>query len=431
VAETGMLDDSQTRKTIKLTESGTVAPVAETGMLEDSQTRKTIKLTESGTVAPVAETGMLEDSETITFAPTAVDSIRDPLAARDSDTGNVQKSLDATQTRKTIKLKPLEANQAAIPGLKPVMLKPTAPVATAEPGLKPVMLKPVTPIATAEPGLDPQKTIINPAMQASKEAGAEEEKLNRFEIDDTVKIQRPGTKTTPEAGAVVGAPVTDAAQLKTVPGAKQTIKLRPSTAGAEDAESMKSSESSIKLAPSSSSKATIRLTPESATSSAPALAPASKISPSAPTLNLKPPVAAGEKKADEQAVPAVPKLGGLKLGKKNEEPGEQSSAAADAPPAVEGETKKGGLSIKKAAADAEEPKGPPRVQKDQEKIAAGVSGRKAAASEASLLYTCLAVVTLIILGASVAITVIQYANFWEQQRVGRKIEIPYLSDLVK
>jgi hypothetical protein len=455
------------------TDTGALEP------LDDTKTRKTVKLKPLSQAAQGVKIQLspLQPQKAEAPEPAAEDAgITDPLSARDTDTGSIQKVLDDTQTRKTIKLRPLSSKPvggpltkdvgakpaAGEPALKPVEVKPTLkPAAGAQaPTLKPAGAQAPTlkPVGAQAPTLKPagaqapapakpeavkvsdnQKTMINPIQQAMA-SEEHQDAVSQGEVDDdTVKLKRPQKLAAEPEASETASPLPTVAKAKSVPGAKQTIKLRPSTGGAAAGEAPKPE--------AAASKQTIKLTPVGA----PKLASKAAPSPSAPTIDLKSPskpaVTApspggapklnlpGMKPAEAKPVEAAPeekkeeapKKLGLSIPKKEapapaEKP--EGEAEAEAAPA------KGGLALKKSAPPEGAPKGPPSAQKGQERFE-GKGKKQKAPSAASPFYTLLALATLILVGASAFVTAAQFMNLWEPTWIGKKIDIPYLSQLVK
>jgi hypothetical protein len=460
----------------------------DTGVLEpldDTKTRKTVKLKPLSQAAQGVKVQLkpLQPQKTAASESAAEDAgITDPLSARDTDTGSIEKVLDDTQTRKTIKLRPLSSKPAGgpltkdagaklavgEPALTPVGAKPTLkpagataptlkpaggqaptlkPVGAAAPTLKPAggqapTLKPAA--APAKPEVkvsDSQKTMINPVQQAMA-SEEHQDAVSQGEVDDdTVKLKRPQKVAAEPEASETASPLPTVAKAKSVPGSKQTIKLRPSTGGATAGEAQKpeaaASKQTIKLTPVGAPKLTSKAAPSP---SAPTIDLKSPSKPAvtapspggAPKLNLpgmkpaeaKPAEAAPEEKKEEAA---APKKLGLSIPKKEapapaEKP--EGEAEAEAAPA------KGGLALKKSAPPEGAPKGPPSAQKGQERFE-GKKKKQKAPSAASPFYTLLALATLILVGASAFVTAAQFMNLWEPTWIGQKIEIPYLSQLVK
>jgi hypothetical protein len=532
------MDDTKTRKTVKLAPLSAAGPVP---VIKLGTVSSPIN-TESMPIAPddtrTRQTVVLKSAPGAVAAPslpTESALLSDVLTGRDTDTGNLDR-MDDTKTRKTIKLTPLTAG-GPIPKVTP-LTKPPVP-GTDAPAVPPanfaatVELTPVVmPIpGTTAPGIptdtgslrgvlgdtSTRRTVkINPPVSAAPPAnfaatveltpvvipvpgntepgvstdtgslrGVLEDTSTRKTVkisplpepsapsvkennDDTVKLQRTKPASVPPPNETVS-PLPVVAQAKAVvPGSKQTIKLRPSTgssvppeesvpapakltpAVATSKDTIKLTSSTASSAPVAASAPTINLTGSTtpppvlgAVSSAPTVnmgikppTPAAGLAPSSPTVNLSAPSGLSLKKPalTPSSPPPAEQKPGLSLpGKapavKPPEPAaeEPAAMAEEAGGEVVEEEKKGGLQIKKRGAE-EEPQGPPRVQTDLDKIA---KGPVTAEGQPSMLYFALALVSVICLLLSVYITAAQYINLWEQARVKTKLPVPFLSEIVK
>ncbi len=512
--ETGGLDrlnDTRTRKTVKLAPlsppgvpkitigvppapSGTPAPISlkpvvappinlspvpapaaeapsmtntDTGSLQtlnDTNTRKTVKLSP----AP------LTPAPAINIATPAVEP--EP-AMTNTDTGSLQ-MLDDTKTRKAIKLSPTPVGPTTA---ETIVLTPPPPPPVPVQQLKPITppqaLKPVVPVPAPVPAptmvLTPQPDDAAPMPVA--------------EDDDTIKLQRKtvtqnGTSASTQSHSDIS-PLPTVAAAKTVPGSKQTIKLRPSSGGTAAPDEVKKPTEPPKIAEASkpSARDTIKLSPTAAPGVIPTLAPspaavtpsaptlnlatptpppAPAVTPSAPTVNLKaptmPPVAPAPVTppapvAEEPAVeaPAVeappppkqtlslkPKLPTVPtvappppVATPAPEKPDEVSEMAPANEAVEGEEapeapKKGGLKLGKKQGGDEAVFVPPKVQKGINDMETGVGTE--AAQGMSKLYTAVAAVTVLCLIATTYLTAAQYVNLWQQAKVKTKLPVPFL-----
>ena len=373
-------DDTRTRKTIKfkspsaaaspLTAADLKAPTdplagrdTDTGnleVLEDTQTRKTVKL------KPLSAT----ESRPISMAQlTPKAPVADPLKGRDSDTGALEMMAD-TQTRKTVKLKPLGASPT-------IKLGPEGAGSSTN-TRKVVVLKPATSAAatiklpeTADPA---KETVVlpRPEMPESAPAPADPSK-------ETVVLPQPGAEPAAEVSD-------ETVKVAKVPGASPRPAIgKPTavktTAGAtpvtpEAAEQAESDDATVKLArPARPAK------------------PAKPAKPETPAAEAKPEpeVKAAEPEAKAAEPEAKPKLN---LGKTG-----PAAAAAESEEAEETEAEEEGLSYQEVMA-GERP---------------------------SKLYLALAAVSLIFLLLGAITTTVQYLNIHADQN----IELPVLADLGK
>ncbi|MFA6102468.1 MAG: hypothetical protein WCV67_13300 [Victivallaceae bacterium] len=482
-------DDTRTRQTVVLkTPSGPIpvaavgtesAPLSDvlagrdtdTGNLErmdDTKTKKTIKLTPltaGGPISKLAPLGKPAGAPAPFVLPKP---------------GSPPVNLAATVELKPVSAAPQPAappeNLAATVELKPVVMPVPgqgAPVSTDTGSLKNILedtstrktvkLQPLPPGGAAPAAIDLEKTVVNPTVPQAVAPDAEP--MVKDTSDDTVKLQKTHVPTPPIPASTheTASPLPTVAQAKTVvPGAKQTIKLRPSTVStpAEEpaaATAVKSaagtSKDTIKISPLSTngtpaagvapSAPTLNLAPK-----APAPAPAAGVAPSSPTVNLSaPPSGLTLKKpaltpVPAPAAPAPEQKPGLSLpgrapavkppepAVEEEEPPVVEEAAMEEEEAVV-EEKKGGLQLKKRDS-GDEPQGPPRVQTDLEKIENSVTAAAtSAAGQPSMLYFVLALASVICLAASTYITAAQYVNYWQQAKVKSKLPVPFLSQIVK
>jgi hypothetical protein len=304
-------------------------------------------------------------------------AVVDPLTQRDTETGPLS-PMEDTRTRKTVKLKPLKS-AAQKPSIavdaaskKPGMMEDTRTRKTLK--LKPLEKKAVglTAEALAKPVVEEKASAIN---------------------DETIKIKRPpkkaGLAPLPSLGAT-------AAEAKTASN-KETVKLRPAaaekaTAGAEKAKA---------------SKETIKLSPQAEE------APTGKLEET-PTVNLK--IAPKKNKKSKLTISKPPKA--QKPQQAPPKPGEKPAEPAAA----------GGLKLKAQKAKTEAP----RAEADKAKIEELKATKKAGNTEASSIYTLVAILTLVLMAFSALVTAAQYFNLWDLDTIGGKqIEIPYMKDLVK
>ena len=326
---------------------------------ENTQTRKTVKLK-----APAAPIPSGMNPGTSKPSP-----IADPLSGRDTDTGNLD-VLSDTQTRKTIKLKPVMPVSEKHPINIDAATKPAAPEAassaTGTQTRKVVMLKPTparhTPV---DPTMAAKQTVVlNPPEENSD--------------DETVKVQKVAPAQ-PAAG--IGATIAANADND------DTVKVQKVDAPAKPGASIEAAmdeDNTVKM---------------------------QRPAPVAPQ-------AATEKPTVRMARPAAPK------------PAPAPAPAPAAPPAADKQEEEGGLALKK---DDKEKSMPQSALDQMEELglADGVKFKKKGDHAPSAVYTVLAVLTLLLLIASAVITSVQYLNVHESERIGTEIRLPILSDAVK
>ena len=385
---------------------------------DDTRTRKTVRL-KSPSVTPSS------------IKLPAAAPITDPMTGRDTDTGNLDVLAD-TQTRRTVKLKPLAPQKAAntpiklqgagvtttttvtpIPASgmdtqtrKTVVLKPAAPAGivrypvTAAPAAdaedtttrKTVALHPSTaapsglkitpaPAAAAAGEEDDTRTrktvVLKPS--AATPAGL---KIEKEDMDDaTIRIQRPPHKT---PAAPAAAPAAPAAQKQTVElsaealvpeeGApRQTVEL-PAEALVPENEIQKTME--LDTSDLVDEKATVKLAP--------------------PKHPVPPPV------------PPVKKTGKVETEEPEKAPETEDAAEGAEAPAEE-----------TAAAPAEEAAA---AGKKQKKVKAPRPAYSADVRRPSAAYLVMAVITLILMVGTATLTTVQYLNLCQNQN----IELPGL-----
>ncbi len=464
------MDDTKTKKTIKLTPLTAGGPISKlTPLGKPAGAPAPVVLPKPGT-PPVNLAATVELKPVPAPAPAAPAAPPENMAATielkpvvmpvpgqgapvSTDTGSLKNILEDTATRKTVKLQPM----------------------------------PVGGAAPASAAIDQEKTVANPTVLQPVPAPAvaavpppDAEPMVKETSDDTVKLQKAHTQTAAPAHEA-SSPLPTVAQAKTVvPGSKQTIKLRPSTGGGivppeePAATAVKpaagTSKDTIKISPLSTngtlaagiapSSPTLNLAPKAPTPAPVGIAPSTPttklptpavVAPSSPTVNLAAPSGLTLKKPALTPVPAPAaseQKSGLSLPGKAPTVKPPEPEAEEEPPVVEeaameaageeeeaGEEKKGGLQLRKREA-GEEPQGPPRVQTDMEKIdgsaaAAAAAAATSAAGQPSMLYFVLALVSVICLAASVYITAAQYVNYWQQAKVKSKLPVSFVSQFVK
>ena len=341
---------------------------------QDTRTRKTVKLRSS---APITQD-----------IPVA-----DPLTSRDTDTGNLE-ILDDTQTRKTLKLKPMTAGSPA-PGpklnlgdtntRKTVVLRPSG-VAGAP--VVPQIPKPGVSI----PGGVSVAAPVNPVPASAVAAP-------KVEIDDqTAAVPRPaaGAATVKLPGAAPAAAEDDDQTVKL----KRSPRLAPPTVpGAATRPPM-----------GGDLKATVKLParPGAPAAPAPAAAPASApaAAPKPPTAAPKPPTAAPKPPT------AAPK------------PPTATLQAPDAPAEKEKKSNDDEISLapseKHKEPSAEEEKGTADKNTPKKRNFADADE----ADKPSLAYLVLAVLTLLFVAAAGVITTVHYLDF--EQKIQIYEHVPFL-----
>ena len=365
---------------------------------QDTRTRKTVKLRSS---APITQD-----------IPVA-----DPLTSRDTDTGNLE-ILDDTQTRKTLKLKPMTAGTPA-PGpkldlgdtntRKTVVLRPSgvagAPVVPQipKPGVSipggvsvaaPVNPVPASAVAAPKVEIDDQTAAV-PRPSAAPAAP-------KVEVDDqTAAVPRPsaGAATVKLPGAAPAAAEDDDQTVKL----KRPPRLTPSPVpGAATRPPM-----------GGDLKATVKLParPGAPATAAPAAAPAA--APKPPTAAPKPPTAAPQPPTAAPKPPtAAPK------------PPTATLQAPDAPAEKEKKSNDDEISLapseKHKEPSAEEEKG--TADKTTPKTRNFADADEA--DKPSLAYLVLAVLTLLFVAAAGVITTVHYLDF--EQKIQIYEHVPFL-----
>ena len=394
------------------------------GDAQDTRTRKTVKL--RAAAAPISQD-----------IP-----VSDPLTSRDTDTGNLE-ILDDTQTRKTLKLKPMSPGNTGAPRLnlsgdgdtqtrKTVLLRPSASAASA----------PV--VSAAAPGKAASPIPATVRLDASEVAAALEE--TTVGDDQTRAVPKP-------AAAPSGVKLPGAPQLAPKPAAPANVenddqtRSVPKPAAAPSGVTLPAEESedqTVKMkrpprltpppAPGAPAlrppvaggnvRATVKLAspPASAgTAAVPAAAPAPKPPTAAPAP--KPPTAAPAPKPPTAApAPKPPTAAPAPTAVLEAVPAEPAPAAkaAETPEPPKG----GGEEISLAPSKREQ-----KAAENSEENAAGSSAAKAAvkskvetdsSNAPSLFYLILAVATLLFVACAAVITSVHYLYF-EQQMDYREV----------
>ena len=512
-----MFDDTRTRKAVRGEVLGTQAPAEEispmddpmnvrntdTGnlkrMMENTKTRKTVKLKPLSGQKPVQLT---DDNETPAEAATkakARQTIKLKAAPKPSDASEAEKlaqshddAIAKANARQTVKLKAAPPVTGSIPKATPVAPKATVVSAGETKKME---------SDTSAPA--------DPLKKRDSNTGTMKKMLDDTQTRKTVKLKKSGSGTDQQAETVVegidtstGEALQGGALAKgrssqtqkfkarqtqrlkggkkarrgAVPGAKDTIKLRPSTGGDKAAQNM---------AKENAKKQTIRMAPVQKTDASDTIKLTKK-----PTEGVKKPIpakTAGVQKAKLVGAKAAKVVGneilatdtakasamdsgvkkakviqqakfsaetantiklddagkksGLSLPKRTSTP-KKPSGAPTAPTQklsipTEGDMelpKSGGLKVKKNEAPSSSA-GAPMAQKGEEEFGNAKelkkkAKKKASSGDASIFYTILAVASLILLSAAAFISAAQYINLWEQQRVGKEITVPMINDFI-
>ncbi len=416
--------------------------------------------------------------------------LRDPLSVRNTDTGGMKRMAasdgQGAHARKTIKLRPLPAKK---PGVNPSDLTsasmpaaPAAPAAEPETAAIPSFHKPAEQAeAPTSTPLDEQATAAIPSFRKAAEGQAQAaDAVHALDEAPTVAIAsahlRPSTGGIPSASPAPAlkaqpvplakpAPVPASApeepepavqeqatvgmekieldeqtqKLSRValpsampaglPGAKQTIKLRPSTA------SSGASSSSPEAKPASAQ--TIKLTPRAATSSAPASAPSAEGAKSKQTIRLVPKKAEVNTGAPVQPKPSDPTINlqgdASSSGVAPSDPttkfsptqmvqAAQAEAAQEEPAAEEGAGKPK-IGVKKSLTPSAVMPSAAAVQAEMEadELAAAEKPKR---DEPSILFTLAAVLALLLMAF---LSVMLFVQDWNQWKGGDiKLPIPGL-----
>ena len=323
------MDDTKTKKTIKLTPLTAGGPISKLAPLgKPAGAPVPFVLSKPGSppvnLAATVELKPVVDAPQsaappVNFAATVelkpvVMPVPVPSSPVSTDTGSLKNILEDTSTRKTVKLQPLPpGGEAASPVTAPVQTPVVAPAqtpvsapvpevvpASAAPApvgtdtgslknvledtstRKTVKLQPLPPDSAAV--IDLEKTVVNPTVpQPVPSVPPPDAEPMAMEIsDDTVKLQKTHAPV-PAPAHEASSPLPTVAQAKTVvPGSKQTIKLRPSTGGGTVLPEEPAA-TAVKSA-AGSSKDTIKISPLTTNGGA----SAAGLAPSSPTLNLAP-----------------------------------------------------------------------------------------------------------------------------------------------
>jgi hypothetical protein len=377
-AADGTMQDTSTRRTLKLKAIKPGEAPASDGAMQDTSTRRTLKLKAvkpgeaSKTLDADAENSPATMQDTNTRKTLKLKAVKPGEASKtlDADAENAPVTLQDTNTRKTLKLKAIKPDgekKEAAPTLKPV----AAPAAEKAPE------------ATEDKKEEDTRT-RNVKMPSKGTAGTD---ITDASEDDTIKIERPKKKADAMPMPSLGA----TAAAKTVNN-KATVKLRPP---ADNKKEAASDEAAAKA-----SKETIKLSP--------------------PLEAKKEEAKAPEEKKGKAPAEETPKKSKLTIGKApppKTVPAETEEAAP--------EVKKGGLKLKSMAPAAEAP----RAEADKEKIKE-IKAAKKGSSEASMFYTMVAIISVVLVAFSALVTVSQFFELWEKESpVGEQI-VPHIKGLM-
>lgn len=390
---------------------------------DDTRTRKTVRL-KSPSVTPSS------------IKLPAAAPITDPMTGRDTDTGNLDVLAD-TQTRRTVKLKPLAPQKAANTPIKlqgagvttTTTVNPVAPDVQNTQTRKTVVLKPAAPAGIQLDGANTQtrKTVVlrpsvAPAsglhVTPSAPAADAEDTTTRKTVALHPSTAAPsGLKITPAPAAAAAAEEDDTRTRK-------TVVLKPSAA----------TPAGLKIEKEDMDDATIRIQrPPHKTPAAPAAAPAA---PAAQKQTVELPAEAlvpeneiqktmeldTSDLVDEKATvklappkhpvpPPVPPV--KKTGKVETEEPEKAPETEDAAEGAEAPAEE------TAAAPAEEAAA---AGKKQKKVKAPRPAYSADVRRPSAAYLVMAVITLILMVGTATLTTVQYLNLCQNQN----IELPGL-----
>lgn len=408
---------------------------------DDTRTRKTVRL-KSPSVTPSS------------IKLPAAAPITDPMTGRDTDTGNLDVLAD-TQTRRTVKLKPLAPQKAANTPIKlqgagvttTTTVNPVAPDVQNTQTRKTVVLKPAAPAGIQLDGANTQtrKTVVlrpsvAPAsglhVTPSAPAADAEDTTTRKTVALHPSTAAPsGLKITPAPAAAAAAEEDDTRTRK-------TVVLKPSAA----------TPAGLKIEKEDMDDATIRIQrPPHKTPAAPAAAPAAPAAQKQ-TVELSAEALVPEEGAPRQTVelpaealvpeneiqktmeldtsdlvdekatvklappkhpvpPPVPPV--KKTGKVETEEPEKAPETEDAAEGAEA------LAEETAAAPAEEAA---VAGKKQKKVKAPRPAYSADVRRPSAAYLVMAVITLILMVGTATLTTVQYLNLCQNQN----IELPGL-----
>ncbi len=497
-----MMEDTKTRKTVKLKPLSGRKPIqlnddiaTEKDIATRASARKTVKLkpiepqTVDGNTSaipkaaaptPVSLKAPAGKTTKIGSDTDGTSTIADPLKKRNTNTGAMKKLLDDTKTRKTVKIK---HETSSIPK---AVVEPIAP-------------KEPTPAGkTAKIGSDTDGTIADPLKKRDTNTGAMKKLLDDTQTRKTVKLRKQGGSTDQQAETVVegidtsvGMPSATPGKAqssqtqkfkarqtqrlkgqsrksrKAVPGAKETIKLRPAAGGDKAAVQENAKKQTIRMAPieHGESSDTIKLTKKPKDPNKMPIPAKTANVKKAKVVSSKAKVVGSEILATDTA-----KKGAFESGIKTAKVVQQAQISPDTAQTIKLDDlgKKASLSLpkrptmpKKSGAptaptqklsipddsEVEQPKpaglkvkkseapkgaGAPIAQKGEEEFGQGdnLKKKKKKSGDASVIYTILAIASIIMLSVATYITAAQYINLWEQERVGKVIPVPVINDFI-
>ena len=461
-------------------------------MAEDTTTRKTIKLkpirprgTQPGSLKPVlpGEGAAKPSSPTVRVSSEEVASAVAEAGKPGEEIQTI--SISRVKSKKTAKLSPLPsvAKAKAVPSKNTIKLRPSTATSTSKPveGEEPVSeeKKTATIKITAIPGKKKNASKKTIKLTPSTTPGGESEEEVQAAAAPTVGLTPPepaakkdmsdaGTVVLQEPPAVAEETATQALKPEMPPkdikpdiSAAGSINIvppaPPATVNAEEGEEQKGDKDTktqairtkppLQAKPGIGAAGSINITPSgpAATPTSSIAAPrvpvdaptivagmespiASKAPVDAPTIvaGMESPVeSAGAKIGGGLSIGSVPPPpagagapgGGLSIGTVPPAPGAEGAA-----PAL------GGLQIQSMGEEKEDA-GPPLAKGEARGRVAATSAT--AESSPSMFYFLVALIAMGLLIASVFVQAAQYVNLWEQERVGTKIDVPYLGGLVK
>ena len=417
-------------------------------------------------IKAVFETYHQEGQDTMANTPGFNNGLNDPMNMRNTDTGTMQRVNSATPElktapvgRKTLKLKPITPKA-------PVAVPP--PKSVSAPSASPIPASPsdtTTAATPAQTGTVPVSRIRKPATPTTADS-------------PTADIPMPGAVPSSASSSVPPTATATATTVSpsSVPGVKQTIKLRPSTSGAHSTQvslpgitdsvqapqvqQKPASAQTIKLTPKSENetnsstariaKQTIKLVPPSHDAPSGASGAAATSSGSAPTIKLAPQQGGGA--ASAAPTPSSPTI---KLGSGSVSPSASTvkltpgSAVSPSSPTIKlgagggaaaaPASSSASATIKltpagSAASATEQPHKlslkkhdqpaavPPSVANPPPAVAAANAAVGKEKAEPSILFTISAVAALLVVLFGAFMMFAQYSNIWN----GTDISVPGL-----
>jgi len=350
---------------------------------EDTKTRKTVRLRPSATPAG------------INLTPLPKVPLTDPLSGRDTDTGNLE-VMEDTQTRRTVKLRPIATQTASVPKvpISPNGQKPVGDGANTQ-TRKTIVLKP---------------TAMAPSVKIESPTGAAPKESDDTKTRKTVRL-RPSAVTLPPMTGGAQPADEDSGSVES----SDTIKIaRPPRPG-----SMIPPRPMMPFPGQAAQAAQAGQTPSHGDMPSHSLPVAKPLPPQTPLP--KP----GEEAPKSTAVPHIPTVPHIPAApaapaaSKPLPPGDElklkptGSTNAAAPTTLTGPEAGAAAGSANAAMPALDGKSPFE----------GMEPLNAAKAGASKFYLGIAVACLILVAGTATLTVVQYLNLCQQQR----IELPFLS----